>query len=149
MNVASILKSKGRAVSTVRPNATLLDITKKLAPKKIGAVIVVGDNGHVDGIISERDVIRALSDHGAQALSLTVSEVMTRTVVACQETSELDELMEMMTKGRFRHLPVIEDAALVELPRDRLIGRKLRTKKRRASEARRFCLWESNCLVRV
>jgi CBS domain-containing protein len=113
MNVASILKSKGRAVSTVRPNATLLDITKKLAPKKIGAVIVVGDNGHVDGIISERDVIRALSDHGAQALSLTVSEVMTRTVVACQETSELDELMEMMTKGRFRHLPVIEDDALV------------------------------------
>ncbi len=113
MNVASILKSKGRAVSTVRPNATLLDITKKLAPKKIGAVVVVGDNGHVDGIISERDVIRALSDHGAQALSLMVSEVMTRTVVACQETSELDELMETMTKGRFRHLPVIEDDALV------------------------------------
>jgi CBS domain-containing protein len=113
MNVASILKSKGRAVSTVRPNATLLDITKKLAPKKIGAVVVVGDNGHVDGIISERDIIRALADHGAQALSLMVSEVMTRTVVACQETSELDELMETMTKGRFRHLPVIEDDALV------------------------------------
>ena len=113
MNVALILKSKGRAVSTVRPNATLLDITKKLAPKKIGAVVVVGDNGHVDGIISERDIIRALAEHGAQALSLTVSEVMTRTVVACQETSELDELMETMTKGRFRHMPVIEDDALV------------------------------------
>ncbi len=113
MNVALILKSKGRAVSTVRPNATLLDVAKKLGPKKIGAIVVVGENGHVSGIISERDVIRAISEHSAAALSMMVSEVMTRTVVACQETSELDELMETMTKGRFRHLPVIEDDALV------------------------------------
>ncbi|WP_072391979.1 CBS domain-containing protein [Hyphomicrobium sp. CS1GBMeth3] len=113
MNVGSILKSKGRAVSTVRPNATLLDVVKKLAPKKIGAVVVVGENGHVAGIISERDIIRATSEHGAQALSMMVSEVMTRGVISCQETSELDELMETMTKGRFRHLPVIEDDALV------------------------------------
>jgi CBS domain-containing protein len=113
MNVASILKSKGRAVSTVRPNSSLLDCTKKLGPKKIGAVVVVGDNGHVAGIISERDIIRAVSEHGAHALNLMVSEVMTRNVVSCQETSELDELMEMMTKGRFRHLPVLDDDALV------------------------------------
>lgn len=113
MNVASILKAKGRAVTTVRPNATLLDVAKKLGPKKIGAVVVVGDNGHVAGIISERDIIRAISEHGAAALSMVVSDVMTRNVVACGETSELDELMEMMTKGRFRHLPVIEDDALV------------------------------------
>lgn len=113
MNVASILKSKGRAVTTVRPNATLLDVAKKLGPKKIGAVVVVGENGHVAGIISERDIIRAISDHGAAALSKMVSEVMTRNVVSCQETSEIDELMEMMTKGRFRHLPIIEDGALV------------------------------------
>lgn len=113
MNVASILKAKGRAVTTVRPNATLLDVAKKLGPKKIGAVVVVGDNGHVAGIISERDIIRAISEHGAAALSMAVSDVMTRNVVACGETSELDELMEMMTKGRFRHLPVIEDDALV------------------------------------
>lgn len=113
MNVASILKAKGRAVTTVRPNATLLDVAKKLGPKKIGAVVVVGENGHVAGIISERDIIRAVSEHGAAALSMVVSDVMTRNVVACGETSELDELMEMMTKGRFRHLPVIEDEALV------------------------------------
>lgn len=113
MNVGMILKSKGRAVSTVRPNATLLDVAKKLGPKKIGAVVVVGDNGRVDGIISERDLIRAISEHGANALSVAVSDVMTRQVVSCQETSELDELMEMMTKGRFRHLPVIEEEALV------------------------------------
>lgn len=113
MNVASILKAKGRAVSTVRPNSTLLDVTKKLGPKKIGAVVVVGENGNVAGIISERDIIRAISERGAAALTLMVSEVMTRNVVSCSETSELDELMEMMTKGRFRHLPVIDDDALV------------------------------------
>lgn len=113
MNVASILKAKGRAVTTVRPNAILLDVAKKLGPKKIGAVVVVGENGHVSGIISERDIIRAVSENGAAALSMEVADVMTRNVVACSETSELDELMEMMTKGRFRHLPVIEDDALV------------------------------------
>lgn len=113
MNVASILKAKGRAVTTVRPTATLLDVAKKLGPKKIGAVVVVGDNGQVAGIISERDIIRVVSEQGAAALSLAVADVMTRNVVACGETSELDELMEMMTKGRFRHLPVIEDEALV------------------------------------
>jgi CBS domain-containing protein len=113
MNVASILKLKGRAVSTVRPNATLLDVAKKLGSKKIGAIVVVGENGNVTGIISERDIIRAVAERGAPALSLMVSEVMTRNVVSCQETSELDELMETMTKGRFRHLPVIEDDALV------------------------------------
>ena len=113
MNVASILKLKGRAVSTVRPNATLLDVAKKLGTKKIGAIVVVGENGNVAGIISERDIIRAVSERGAPALSLMVSEVMTRNVVSCRETSEIDELMETMTKGRFRHLPVIEDDALV------------------------------------
>jgi CBS domain-containing protein len=113
MNVASILKLKGRAVSTARPNASLLDVAKKLGTKKIGAIVVVGENGHVAGIISERDIIRAISERGAQALSLMVSEVMTRNVVSCRETSEIDELMETMTKGRFRHMPVIEDDALV------------------------------------
>src|SRR5262245_18910228 len=113
MNVTSILKAKGRAVSTARPDASLLDIVQKLGAKKIGAIVVVGDNGHVAGIISERDVIRAVSEHGTAALNISVSEVMTKSVVSCQESSAIDELMEMMTKGRFRHLPVIEDGALV------------------------------------
>ena len=113
MNVASILKLKGRAVSTARPDATLLDVAQKLGAKKIGAIVMVGDNGHVAGIISERDIIRVLAERGAEALAQNVSEVMTRNVISCQETSELDELMETMTKGRFRHLPVIEDGALV------------------------------------
>jgi CBS domain-containing protein len=113
MNVNAILKLKGRAVSTARPDASLLDIVQKLGAKKIGAIVVVGDNGNVAGIISERDVIRAVAEHGTAALSLNVSEFMTRSVVSCHETSAIDELMEMMTKGRFRHLPVIEEGALV------------------------------------
>ena len=65
MNVASILKLKGRAVSTARPDASLLDVAQKLGAKKIGAIVVVGDNGHVAGIISERDLIRAIAERGA------------------------------------------------------------------------------------
>ena len=113
MNVSSILKSKGRAVATARPDATVLDIVQRLAAKKIGAIVVVGDNGQVVGIVSERDVIRTIGERGVGALSAPVSDVMTRSVVSCDETSAIDELMEMMTKGRFRHLPVIMDGALV------------------------------------
>jgi CBS domain-containing protein len=113
MNVAAILKSKGRAVSTARPDATLLEVSQKLAQKKIGAIVIVGEGGKLTGIISERDVIRAISEHGADALQLPVSSVMTKAVVKCTEMSPIDELMELMTKGRFRHLPVIEDDKLI------------------------------------
>jgi CBS domain-containing protein len=113
MNVATILKAKGRSVTTVRPDQTLHDVVIRLAARKIGAVIVVGDNGAVDGIISERDVIRAISERGPAALEMPVSRFMTRDVITCSETSLVDEMMEMMTAGRFRHLPVVEDGALV------------------------------------
>jgi len=113
MNIAQILKAKGRAVATARPDTTLLEIANKLAQKKIGAIVVVGDGGEVAGIISERDIIRKLGERGPAVLSEPVSQSMTATVISCQETSTLDELMEIMTQGRFRHVPVIEDGALV------------------------------------
>ena len=113
MNIGQILKAKGRAVATARPDATLLEIVNKLAQKKIGAIVIVGDNGGVAGIISERDVIRKLGERGEAALQETVSQSMTANVISCHETSTLDELMEVMTQGRFRHVPVIEDGALV------------------------------------
>ena len=113
MNVAGILKVKGRAVTTARPDSTLYEAAQKLAAKRIGAVVVVGDQGTVAGIISERDVIRAIGDRGPEVLQSPVAEFMTRDVVACGETSLVDELMQMMTRGRFRHLPVLEDGALV------------------------------------
>ena len=113
MNIGQILKAKGRAVATVRPDAPLSEVIDKLAQKRIGAVIVVGDSGQVAGIISERDIIRCLAEHGEVALNQPVSKAMTSSVVSCQETSTIDELMELMTQGRFRHVPVIEDGALV------------------------------------
>lgn len=113
MNIAQILKTKGRAVATARPDARLSEIIAKLAQKKIGAIVVVGESGEVVGILSERDVIRRLAERGQAALDEPASQSMTANVVSCQESSTLDELMELMTQGRFRHVPVIEDGALV------------------------------------
>jgi CBS domain-containing protein len=113
MNIAQILKAKGRAVATARPDSTISEIIAKLAQKRIGAIVIVGDSGDVVGILSERDVIRRLGERGSAALQEPASQSMTAAVVSCQETSTLDELMELMTQGRFRHVPVIEDGALV------------------------------------
>ena len=113
MNVAAILSGKGRNVVTVRPDASLQDIAKKLASKRIGAIVVVGVGGHIDGIVSERDIIRAVSERGSGCLDEPVSRIMTRAVQSCDVADTLDELMERMTIGRFRHLPVIEDGNLV------------------------------------
>jgi CBS domain-containing protein len=113
MNVVAILKQKGRAVTTASPSTTLLDVAGKLASKRIGAVVIVGARGEVSGIISERDIVRSLSELGPDCLKKPVSDCMTRQVVTCQETDTLDELMAMMTARRFRHLPVVTDGALV------------------------------------
>lgn len=113
MNVATILKQKGRSVATIAPAATLQEVTRRLAQRRIGALVVVGARGQIEGIISERDIIRALSETGADCLSRPVVETMTRQVVTCQETDTLDEMMAMMTQGRFRHVPVVTDGDLV------------------------------------
>jgi CBS domain-containing protein len=113
MNVAAILKAKGRAVATTKPDTPLQAVIEKLAAKRIGALVIVGASGTVAGIISERDIIRALAEHGASCLDRPVSDFMTREVVICSEADTLDELMATMTAGRFRHIPVVEDGALV------------------------------------
>jgi CBS domain-containing protein len=113
MNVAVILRQKGRAVTTASPSTTLLEVANKLAAKRIGAIVIVAAKGKVAGIISERDIIRCLSTHGPGCLTQPVSDSMTRNVISCEENDTLDELMARMTEGRFRHLPVITDGALV------------------------------------
>ena len=113
MNVAAILRHKGRAVTTARPTTTLLEVADKLAAKRIGAILIVGTHGEIAGIVSERDIIRALSVRGPDCLTEPVLETMTKHVVTCEETDTLDELMAMMTARRFRHLPVMADGALV------------------------------------
>ncbi|MES0383329.1 MAG: CBS domain-containing protein [Hyphomicrobium sp.] len=113
MNIAQLLQAKGRAVTTARPDAKLLDIVTSLASKRIGAIVIVGENGELAGIISERDVIHALAKSSETVLEDSVSKHMTREVVTCQESTTIDEMMELMTQGRFRHVPVIEDGALI------------------------------------
>lgn len=112
MNVSAILKQKGRDVETVTPETTLMQVTTALAKRKIGAVVVVDERGKVQGIISERDIIRVLAQSGAQVLSSPASSVMTKNVISCGESDTLDQLMSTMTAGRFRHLPVTRDGAL-------------------------------------
>jgi len=113
MNVAAILKQKGRAVTTATPIMTLMEVANKLAAQRIGAIVIVAARGEVAGIISERDIIRALSMVGPDCLTQPVSQSMTQKVVTCQETDTLEELMAMMTARRFRHLPVMADDVLV------------------------------------
>jgi CBS domain-containing protein len=113
MNVAAILRQKGRAVTTASPGTSLHEVARKLAAKRIGAIVIVSAGGEVAGIISERDIIRALARDGADCLSKPAGEFMTRQVMSCTETDTLDELMALMTAQRFRHLPVVTDGALV------------------------------------
>jgi CBS domain-containing protein len=96
----------------VRPETTLIEAARKLAAKRIGAVVVTNSDGSVAGIVSERDIIRALATDGAESLDWPVMEIMTRNVLTCQETDTIDRLMSMMTTRRFRHLPVVQDGSL-------------------------------------
>ncbi len=113
MNVATILSLKGRDVATAKAGATLMDIAKDLATHKVGAMVVVDDVGGVAGIISERDIVRAVSETGAEVLSGDAGDHMTKNVVTCGMDDTVADLMERMTDGRFRHLPVVDSGKLV------------------------------------
>jgi CBS domain-containing protein len=112
MNVAAILALKGRAVATLAPNATLTEVARLLAAKKIGAVVICNGDGEVAGIISERDIIRVVANDGPTALDRPVTYAMTRDVISCSSEHTLDEIMALMTARRFRHLPVVENGRL-------------------------------------
>jgi CBS domain-containing protein len=115
MNVAAILKSKGRGVVTAKPDHSLLDIAKLLLEHGIGCVVVEGDEGKVAGIVSERDLVRAIGKSGAQVLTEPVSTYMTKTVVTAREADTIDRLMSEMSSHRFRHMPVVERGRLIGL----------------------------------
>ena len=114
MTVRSILNTKGHQIMSVEPDAKLAVAVKLLAEKKIGAVLVMNQSW-LEGILSERDIVRVIGDRGAGALEEPVSQVMTRKVVTCKETDTVAELMEMMTTGKFRHLPVVDSGKVVGL----------------------------------
>jgi CBS domain-containing protein len=113
MTVRAILSRKGRDVSTIAPTASLSEAVKLLAERRIGAVVVTGPDNRVAGILSERDIVRVLGERGPDALQDNVAAVMTRKVSTCQESETVALLMEKMTAGKFRHLPVVEQGRLV------------------------------------
>lgn len=115
MTVAAILKHKGYHVVTVDPRATVAEVTEVLADRRLGAVLVIDDQEHLLGIISERDIVQAIGHHGARTLEMTADQLMTRALQTATPATTVREAMEMMTAGRFRHLPVIEHGVLVGL----------------------------------
>jgi CBS domain-containing protein len=114
MTVKSILNTKGRQISYVDPDTKLMAAVTMLSQRRIGAVLVMKDQKLL-GILSERDIVRVLGERGADVLNEAVSQVMTRKVVTCRETDTVSFIMETMTAGKFRHLPVLEGDKVVGL----------------------------------
>jgi len=112
MNVETILRTKGSDVATIRPDETVGGAVKELISRNVGALVVSEDGETLDGIISERDIVHGLADHGAALLSLNVAAMMTRRVVTCRLSDSVYQLMAEMTNRRIRHFPVVEDGRL-------------------------------------
>ncbi len=113
MSVALILNNKGRNIISAHSDDSLQDIAETLSGNKIGAVMVLDKNENPKGIISERDIVRQIARDGAKALSMPASKCMTVKIISCEESETIDQAMEKMTTGRFRHLPVMKDGQLV------------------------------------
>ena len=112
MTVKAILSKKGTDVLTIEPTKKLSDATRLLAEHAIGALVVTGADRRIVGILSERDVVRVLGEKGPSALDTPIAEVMTRKVTTCSMRDTIAELMERMTEGKFRHVPVVDDGRL-------------------------------------
>jgi len=115
MNVKAILAAKGGDIVSIEPTADLAAAVKLLSAHRIGAVVIRGAGGRLSGILSERDIMRAISEHSAAALTLPVSQVMTRNVATCGEDDSIASIMERMTAGKFRHMPVVAKGELIGL----------------------------------
>lgn len=113
MNVKAILAAKGGDTINIEPTADLAAAAKLLSKHRIGAVIITGAGGRLAGILSERDIVRAMAEHGVDALAVSVGQVMTRNVMTCGENDSIADIMERMTSGKFRHLPVLRDGQLI------------------------------------
>jgi CBS domain-containing protein len=112
MRIADVLRTKGGAVATITPETSVSGLLNELSLHNIGAMVVVSADGVV-GIVSERDVVRKLHEHGSDLLRLPVSEIMTTMVATCTPTDTVDHLTAMMTTKRVRHIPVVENNRLI------------------------------------
>jgi len=108
MKVAEILKQKGQDVISVRPSETIATLSHRLRLARIGAMVVLGDGGALVGIISERDIVHAIAEHGARALEMTVADLMIHRVITCTPDDSVTRISRLMTENRIRHLPVVD-----------------------------------------
>ena len=115
MNVQTILKSKGNSVVTVKPDASIPQAAALLRTHRIGALVVSRDGKAIDGIISERDIVLALADHGTAVFDMDVARLMSKNVVTCALADSVSDLAALMTERRLRHIPVVERGSLVGL----------------------------------
>jgi CBS domain-containing protein len=115
MFVSDILSQKGGLVFSVTAGTSVAEVAQQLSVRRIGSVLVLNDESSVLGIVSERDLVRALATQGAKALELEAQQVMTREVVTCDPDDSIDVVMQTMTSGRFRHLPVVRHGELLGL----------------------------------
>jgi len=139
MTVKLILDEKGRDVVTAAGRATLAEVVAVLSRRRIGAVVVVDEDGGIDGILSERDVVRALASDGAEALHRPVSETMTSPVTVCSESHTIDQVMEIMTNRRFRHLPVESGGRLAGIVSiGDVVRKRIETVEREAEEMKAY-----------
>lgn len=115
MKIADILETKGHTVHSVLPWMTVAAVVDRLIGDGVGAVLVCDEHRAIRGIVSERDVVRALGRHGATVLGMAVEEIMTRNVRTCEPTETVAQAMARMTAGRYRHLPVVQGRTLVGL----------------------------------
>jgi CBS domain-containing protein len=109
MVIVQLLRSKPSGVTTVAPSTSIRELLDVLADNRIGAAVVVDDDRAIRGIVSERDVVRRLRDHGADLLGMPVERIMTHDVVTCSTTDTVEDLMSVMTNHRIRHVPVLDD----------------------------------------
>lgn len=113
MSVSTILRRKPPTIVTIEETATVADAAQRLAQHRIGALPVMGPGGRLAGILSERDVVRGVAAKGAAVLGAPVSSLMTAGVETTTETESIGDVMQRMTKGRFRHMPVLKDGRLI------------------------------------
>ena len=139
MTVKAILQSKGHDVLTIGPDETLADAIRLLAERRIGALVITNAQRQIAGILSERDIVRVIAKEGAAALSHAVRNAMTAKVRSCTENSSVNEVMEIMTKGRFRHLPVEKDGLLYGIVSiGDVVKRRIEDVEREAEEIRAY-----------
>lgn len=113
MFVRQILGSKGDNIVSIGPTARVMDVAALMRKKRVGAVLVLNEDKRLLGIVSERDVAHGLAKHGTALLDMTADRIMTREVVTCSPDDGIAVLMREMTRGRFRHLPVVDEGKMV------------------------------------